>query len=883
VPERSGERREDLTMQHGSLNCSRRKASHRPGALLYLAMAAWLAGALAGGPGQTSRADDGPTPEARKPIADRFEALDTDKDGTLGQDEFTAAGDEAARPRLTRDFQVFDLDRDGRLNFDEYLNVPGMVPPPLRGRLPDPIAELVDRWLAKIDAEWKVWDKNGDGELSPAEFAASGLARLVPGLEQAKFEDWNRDGQAGISRDDCRGLLDLGCGLRRADGQLLRLPSGLVFNWMGFKHVDTNHDDQMDHDEYMKSGFDGDQAETRFQEMDVDKDGKVSFAEWNAFPGRAMDPPAFFLQLDTNFDGRVDRDELTKGEPGWRIVNVRHTFPGFDVDGDGFLSLHEYRLTPMANPVVFWQYQPEDRDGDGFLNLAEFKWEAGLDVMVLAAEYLRLLDLNHDGRLDLDEYTFNTSRRDPPRDFRRFDKDRDQFLNKAELLSAVGDMPRTERLLKLFGSEGDDRINYERYLTLPGLVPMQMRGPLPDPIVKLVEREMGRIDELWSAWDKNGDSTLGPGEFQASGLARLVPGLTLSTWKDWDQDGDGAVSLADCRRLLEVAFGVRCLTGEPLRYESGVTINAMLFRHIDQNHDNRLDHGEFLKHSFQGEQAEARFRETDTDHDNVITFAEWSRVDHWLIDPMADFLRVDADLDGRVNQAEFLQGIPQWQLQIGKHVFPGFDLDRDGFLSLDEYRRIPLANFFVYWQYPRQDSNNDGKLSPGDFQWGRRPELACLEAEYFRCLDVNQDGSLDLSEFFFDLDPTRAPRELVFQQRDQDGDGKLSLDEVLGNAKPAPGTKPDAAQEVRLARMEEAFRKADVDHDNFLSLEEFRSQAGLEALNPDVALTAAASAAATRGVGASVADDGERRRMWIIVGGNVVLLLGVLFYVLCRK
>jgi len=57
-------------------------------------------------------------------------------------------------------------------------------------------------------------------------------------------------------------------------------------------------------------------------------------------------------------------------------------------------------------------------------------------------------------------------------------------------------------------------------------------------------------------------------------------------------------------------------------------------------------------------------------------------------------------------------------------------------MSLDEYRRNPLANFFTMWHEPRRDSDNDGKLSPVEFQWRRRPELACLEAEYFRCLDV---------------------------------------------------------------------------------------------------------------------------------------------------
>src|SRR5262245_45737206 len=153
-------------------------------------------------------AADDPLSEARKPVADRFKALDENQDKKLSPDEFAAAGDEAARPRLSRDFKVFDLDHDGWLTYDEFLNVPSLVPAPLRGRLPDPLVGLVNRALATIDTAWKGWDGNGDGELSAGEFRVSELPRLVAGLEAASFEDWNRDKRGGISRDDCRILLE---------------------------------------------------------------------------------------------------------------------------------------------------------------------------------------------------------------------------------------------------------------------------------------------------------------------------------------------------------------------------------------------------------------------------------------------------------------------------------------------------------------------------------------------------------------------------------------------------------------------------------------------------------------------------------------------------
>ena len=422
---------------------------------------------------------------------------------------------------------------------------------------------------------------------------------------------------------------------------------------------------------------------------------------------------------------------------------------------------------------------------------------------------------------------------------------------------------------------------------MPELVPATLRGRFPDPIVNLVDREMANIDEKWRAWDKNGDKVLARDEFQSSGLARLVSGLALSTWGDWDWDGDGAISRADVRRLLEVAFGVRRLKGEPLRFESGIVVNAMLFGEIDRDHSDQLEHDEFVSSGFDGAQAEERFRNTDANHDGIISFAEWTQLQFRWIDPVAEFLRIDADLDGRIDEAEFLKAAVHWQNNMARHVFPSFDLNRDGVLSLEEYQRTPFVNLCVMWTAPRLDSDNDGLLSRAEFKWGRPPELGGIEAEYFRLFDLNQDRQLDLTEFYFVIDPIKGPRELVFKQRDLDEDGKLSFDEVLGDFKPPPsakpGTKPDQAYELRLARIEEAFRKADVDHDQLLTLDEFRSPAGIEAIDPDVALHRTAAAAATTGIPATAAQAGDQRRMWLIVGGNAVLLLAVFAYVIFIK
>jgi Ca2+-binding EF-hand superfamily protein len=697
--------------------------------------------------GGTVPAADDPHSETRQAVADKFKSLDADGDGVLNDAEL--AGMIGDKPRVERVLRLFDRNNDHRLNYEEYLTVPGLVAAQLRGPFPDPLAKLVQRELAGMDEKWAGWDKNGDKVLSRDEFQASPLPRRFVGTIFTTFKEWDRDRDGSISRDDCRQLLEIAFGIRRLTGEPTRFESGVEINVMLFGYIDENRDNRLDHDEFLKNSFERDQAEARFLLTDADHDGVITYSEWSAMADRYIDPIATFLSIDGDFDGRLSKTELLKGTPDWQQSVARHVFPGFDLDRDGFLSLDEYRLAPPANKIVRWHEPLEDRDGDGLLRLSEFHWERVPWPLALEAEYFKLLDLNQDGRLDLDEFSFNTPRRDLNRDFRKYDANGDGALGDGELAAAVGDKPRAGRLLKLFDRDGDRRIKYEEFLTVPGLVPMQKRGPLPDPIVKLVDAQATAIDEKWKEWDKNADGALSPEEFQSSDLARLVPGLNPSAWQDWDRDADGAVSRADCRRLLEIAFGVRRPTGESLRFPSGITVNAMLFGYADQNRDDRLDHDEFVRNTFQGENAEALFRETDPDRDNLVTFAEWSKVDTWLIDPIAEFLRIDADFDGQLNKEEFLKGTPDWQQQIARHIFPGFDLDGNGFLSLDEYRRIPLANFFTMWHEPRRDSDNDGKLSPIEFQWRRRPELACLEAEYFRSFDLNRDGFLDLTEFFF--------------------------------------------------------------------------------------------------------------------------------------
>lgn len=113
---------------------------------------------------------------------------------------------------------------------------------------------------------------------------------------------------------------------------------------------------------------------------------------------------------------------------------------------------------------------------------------------------------------------------------------------------------------------------------------------------------------------------------------------------------------------------------------------------------------------------------------------------------------------------------------------------------------------------------------------------ATLTVEYFERLDLNHDRKLDREEFIFKVAPSKANLGTMFAQLDLDQDGSLSFEEYLGNLKLSPNAneKQVIYYETRLARLEDAFRKADINLNKILDELEFRSETSLEAIAPNL-------------------------------------------------
>ena len=825
---------------------------------------------------QDGRLDLGECPFKTQNARVKFQRRDGDGDEKLTVAEFASVP--GAERRAKRDFAVFDVNRNGEMTFEEFLAIPGVVLLGDRGALPDPVVQLVAERMKAVETQWKSWDKDADGTLSVAEFETVPLRGVAAGLEKTTFADWDRDGDGQVAPKDARQTIEIALGVRRPQGEPLRTASGRVVNWTAFKQLDRNSDDRVDYEEHVKRGWEGKLAEPRFREADTNQDGFVTFKEWDAVPYRSIDPAAMFLAYDKDLDGQLNKQELVAGAQRHLKTLARYLLPGFDADQNGFLSLAEFQMTPLANLQHAWNSTRRDADNDGCLALSEFRWEEGIDAVALVTDYFTRFDVNSDGKLDLDEFFFQTSKRDPQREFRKLDTDEDGVLTVAEYAEDGGDAKQAaaRRDFQLFDFNQDEKMALDEFMAVPSRVSPDQRTPLPDPVVAMVDSQMAAIEKGWNDWDADKNGALDSGEFFSSGFARSVPGLEVTTLQDWDHDGDGAITPEDCQFLLEISYGVRTLTGHQLRTKEGRVFNWMLFRHVDENSDERLSWDEFSQRAFARDRAQEQFEEADTNKDGAITYEEWAAVPSRAGDPIRDFVNFDKDFDGKLDRAELMKGTPVWQHAVAEYVFPGFDVDGDGFLSLSEYRMTPLANPYAKWNQPLRDNDNDGRLTKGEFHWGRGPELASLCLLYFDRFDTNDNGAVDLAELRFSINPAKAPRDVAFEYQDGDQDGRLSLDEVLGDAKPRGDRQTDRAYEMRLARSEEAFHQADTDTDGFLSRDEFRSEAAIQAVAPS----------ARRGGRRSTAADGaagtaeSNWRMWLIVGLNIVVVAGVVVFVI---
>ena len=137
-----------------------------------------------------------------------------------------------------------------------------------------------------------------------------------------------------------------------------------------------------------------------------------------------------------------------------------------------------------------------------------------------------------------------------------------------------------------------------------------------------------------------------------------------------------------------------------------------------------------------------------------------------------------------------------------------------------------------YRRWQKADSDGDRKLTKLEFQAFLHPEDSgymrdIMVIETLEDMDVDKDGSLSLDEYIGDMykgmpgdnepDWVTQEREMFAMERDKDGDGFMSFEEVK------QWIIPDDFDHS-LAEAKHLIVKADVNGDSFLSKEEVLDQ-----------------------------------------------------------
>lgn len=345
--------------------------------------------------------------EIKDKYAQRFKALDTNKDKKLQLEEYLKHN--PARQAISkRDFQLFDVDRSGSLSLNEFLTIPVVTPLNDRGPLPDPLDAFVDHAVAAMDKSFDDWDEHPKREIQAWTFVQLFITTFGSSTTRPDVREADENGNGSVTRREARQFLEIQLGVRRHDGKLLRNPDGRVCNLAQFRQIDENSDDLISETEFKSRTAVGDQFPKIVEEGDTNRDGQISFSEWCQLSTRGqISPVNDFRRMDKNLDAKIDKAELLDNVPAWRLPMSACVFPGFDTDRDGFLSLDEYRMTMQANPCVRWQMPVSDSNGDHELTFAEFKFDTPR-FPLLRWLYFHRLDINGDGVLKLNEFNFKT-------------------------------------------------------------------------------------------------------------------------------------------------------------------------------------------------------------------------------------------------------------------------------------------------------------------------------------------------------------------------------------------------------------------------------------------------------------------------------------------
>ncbi len=360
----------------------------------------------------TIAAAETPVSQSRSKLRQQFEQADLNRDSSLSQSEFAELSQDTAEVR--RDFRMFDINGDGLHSYVEFVGAVRFLDPSFSAKIQDPFTSISTNARDAIDESYDNWNMRPGETVAARRFAINFLTSISPDgryVISGRFLDQlDSDGDNFVNRTEAIAFVEEQLGIRWNEHRL-RHVDGKVIDFQLMLKLDRNRDRMISYREYHhRKSEDLDLDPLAFRGADRDRSDTLTVAEI-ADPehGFLRDVIAEFRELDGDLDARVSASELQtldRGEGKWSKELASHNVVAFDDDGDGSLSLQEFRLSMFGNPNYPWYLQPEDIDQDGVLTFEEFDF-GSLDLFQLQRRlYFHRFDRDRNGQLSADEFSF---------------------------------------------------------------------------------------------------------------------------------------------------------------------------------------------------------------------------------------------------------------------------------------------------------------------------------------------------------------------------------------------------------------------------------------------------------------------------------------------
>ncbi|MDG2223700.1 MAG: hypothetical protein P8L85_20135 [Rubripirellula sp.] len=275
----------------------------------------------------------------------------------------------------------------------------------------DPFEDILDRAVEALDESYDNWKFRGEETVDSTTFTINYAASISTDgqrrLDRVLILHADPDRDRQVTREEAIRFLEIQLGIRWVTGDRLRRDDGQVIDFAEFIRTDANQDNEISRSEFIDNGWNSSTANEDFDGLDGNADERITLNEFSKPDGPYLrNPSAMFDAADTDQNRRLSHHELQNSIPKERQYLIPSNLIAFDKDGDGGLSLDEFRISMLGTYNCSWENVPKDENRDQKLSFDEFKFDARNLFGLQRRFYFHRLDANGDQSLSVDEFEF---------------------------------------------------------------------------------------------------------------------------------------------------------------------------------------------------------------------------------------------------------------------------------------------------------------------------------------------------------------------------------------------------------------------------------------------------------------------------------------------